>query len=30
MKSKQPGDMIQLDHMTVYSNSACIKHFKAV
>jgi transposase len=30
MKSKQLGEMIQLDHMTVYSNSACIKHFKAV
>ena len=30
MNSKQPGEMIQLDHMTVYSNSAYIKHFKAI
>ena len=30
MKSKQPGEMVQVDHMTVYSNSTSIKHFKAV
>lgn len=30
IKSKQPGEMIQLHHMTVYSNSAYIKHFKAI
>jgi len=30
MKSKHPGEMIQVDHMTVYSNSAYVKHFKAV
>ena len=30
MKAEQPGEMIQVDHMSVYSNSSCIKHFKAV
>lgn len=30
MKASKPGEMIQIDHMSVYSNSKCIKHFKAV
>ncbi len=30
MKSKKPGEMVQLDHMTVYCNSVTIKHFKAI
>ncbi len=30
MKGTVPGEMIQIDHMSVYSNSACVKHFKAV
>ena len=30
MKSIKPGELVQVDHMTVYSNSQNIKHFKAV
>jgi len=30
MKAENPGEMIQIDHMSVYCNSSCIKHFKAV
>lgn len=30
MKGSKPGEMVQIDHMSVYSNSSCIKHFKAV
>jgi len=30
MKATKPGEMVQIDHMSVYSNSSCIKHFKAV
>lgn len=30
MKATKPGEMVQIDHMTVCSNSASIKHFKAV
>jgi putative transposase len=30
MKGSNPGEMLQIDHMSVYSNSACVKHFKAV
>lgn len=30
MKSTKPGEMLQIDHMTVCSNSQSIKHFKAV
>lgn len=30
MKGKIPGAMVQVDHMTVYANNVCIKHFKAV
>ena len=29
MKSKKPGDLVQVDHMSVTSNSKTIKHFKA-
>lgn len=30
MKAENPGELFQLDHMSVYSNSQCIKHFKGV
>lgn len=30
MRGQNPGEMVQIDHMSVYSNSRCIKHFKAV
>lgn len=30
MKATKPGEMVQIDHMTVCSNSSSIKHFKAV
>lgn len=30
MKAAKPGEMVQIDHMTVCSNSSSIKHFKAV
>ena len=30
MKSSKPGELIQVDHMTVYSSSNNVKHFKAV
>jgi len=29
MKAKEPGELVQVDHMTVYSNSQHIKDFKA-
>lgn len=29
MKAKEPGELVQVDHMTVYKNSAHIKDFKA-
>jgi putative transposase len=30
MKAKGPGELIQVDHMTVYSDGCSVKHFKAV
>lgn len=27
---KEPGEMVQIDHMSVYSDGSCVKHFKAV
>jgi len=30
MKGSKPGEMVQIDHMSVYSNSVGVKHFKAV
>ena len=30
MKRTQPGEMVQIDHMSVYLNSKGIKHFKAI
>lgn len=29
MKAKEPGELVQVDHMTVYCNSQNIKDFKA-
>ena len=29
MRAKAPGEMIQIDHMTVTRNSITVKHFKA-
>lgn len=30
MKATKPGEMLQIDHMTVFSNSHSVKHFKAI
>lgn len=30
MKGKEPGELVQIDHMSVYSAGANIKHFKAI
>lgn len=30
MKATKPGELVQIDHMTVWSNSKAIKHFKAI
>lgn len=30
MKAANPGELVQIDHMTVWSNSRAIKHFKAI
>lgn len=30
MKATKPGEMVQINHMTITSHSASIKHFKAV
>ena len=29
MKASQPGEMVQIDHMTVTKNNICMKHFQA-
>lgn len=29
MRASKPGQLVQIDHMSVYSNSKCVKHFKA-
>lgn len=29
MKATKPGELVQIDHMSVYSNGKCVKHFKA-
>lgn len=29
MKASKPGQLVQIDHMSVYSDSKCVKHFKA-
>ena len=30
MKGNYPGELVQIDHMTIYYNSKSVKHFKAV
>lgn len=30
MKAQSPGELVQIDHMTVYCNNTYVKHFKAV
>ena len=30
MKSKKPGELLQVDHMSIYSSGYSVKHFKAV
>ena len=30
MKGKNPGELVQVEHMSVYSDGASIKHFKAI